>query len=313
MSQAPNLLDQAIAFHRALPARIRQYLNGRGILDGTIDSHMIGWDGRRITIPISDRNGNIVSFKLRKDPDDPTDSPKMYTTPGARVELYDWQRLLTVPESIVICEGEFDRLVLEARGFAAVTSTAGAGTFLPEWTPYFSGIPNVYLCFDNDDAGRKGAAHVAALIPHAREITWPPEIGPGGDVTDFFVGLGRDAEDFRKLLETAQPIPLSEMKPAARGKMASAEIEKVKTSLAIEDVITRYLEMTIRGHNYAGSCPFHKERTPSFIVFPRTQTFHCFGCGEHGDVLTFIMKMENLTFREALKVAQQLVTMSDEG
>lgn len=314
MNQVPNLLDQAIAFHYALPARIRQYLNGRGIPNATIDSHLLGWNGQRITIPIPDREGNIVCFKLGKDPDDATDSPKMCTTPGARAELYGWQRLLRNPESIVICEGEFDRLVLEARGFAAITSTAGAGTFPNEWAAYFAGIPNVYLCFDNDDAGRKGGAHVAALIPHARVVAWPTEIGHGGDVTDFFVRLGKTAEDFCNLFEAALPLPLREgtVRPTPQNH-ASAEIDQIKFSVPIEEVAARYLELATRGPNYAAKCPFHDERTPSFIVFPRTQTFHCFGCGEHGDVLTFLMKMENLTFRETLKVVKQLGTTSDEG
>src|SRR4029077_15852127 len=53
------------------------------------------------------------------------------------------------------------------------------------------------------------------------------------------------------------------------------------------------------GRNMKGRCPFHQERTPSFIVSAERQTFHCFGCGEGGDAFTFLMKIENLNFGEA--------------
>jgi DNA primase len=62
----------------------------------------------------------------------------------------------------------------------------------------------------------------------------------------------------------------------------------------------------VRGQNYVARCPFHLDRTPSLVVFPTTQTFHCFGCRAHGDALAFLMKIENLTFREALQVLRQL-------
>ena len=209
---------------------------------------------------------------------------------------------------IIICEGEFDRLVLEARGFAAVTSTAGAGTFLPEWASYFRDIPDVCLCFDNDDAGRNGAARVAALIPLAYVVTWPPEAPNGGDVTDFFVALGRNADDFRTLLRAAQPLPLRMPMPVVgQSPRTATDVDQVKYSVVIEDIVARYLELTCRGRNYVAHCPFHEDRTPSFVVYPATRSFHCFGCRAHGDVLTFLMKIEHLTFREALRIAKQLL------
>ena len=308
MIQIPNLLNQALGYHRALPDRIRDYLNARGIPNPMIYMYVLGWTGSKISIPITNRDGEVAFFKLRKDPDDPWDGPKMLTSPvGAHAELYGWEQVLAKPESIIICEGEFDRLVLEAQGFAAVTSTAGAGTFLREWASYFRDIPNVYLCFDNDEAGRNGAARVAALIPYARGVTWPPEIGEGGDVTDFFVQLGKNAEDFRALLQAAQPLPVQpRMAKSAARSGADAEINRMKSSVAIEEIVARYLELTVRGQNYVARCPFHQDRTPSLVVFPATQTFHCFGCRAHGDTLTFLMKIENLTFREAFRIVQEL-------
>ena len=66
-----------------------------------------------------------------------------------------------------------------------------------------------------------------------------------------------------------------------------------------------YVNLTRRGRNYVCSCPFHSERTPSCTIFTDTQNFYCFGCGAGGDVITFIMKIENLTFPEAVKLLAQ--------
>ena len=77
----------------------------------------------------------------------------------------------------------------------------------------------------------------------------------------------------------------------------------------IETVMGGYVNLTRRGRNYVCSCPFHSERTPSCTIFTDTQNFYCFGCGAGGDVITFIMKIENLTFPEAVKLLAQRSAM----
>lgn len=232
----------------------------------------------------------------------------MLTTPGAHAELYGWDRMLAGFRQIIICEGEFDRLVLEGHCFAAVTSTGGALTFRQEWAEAFREISQVFVCFDNDLAGRIGAERLARLIPHARVVKLPGDVGEGGDVTDFFVRLGRTSEEFLRLLETAQPLPQQEPAPPARPRttLMNGEVESLKSSLAIEDMVARYVRLRRSGENYTAHCPFHEDRTPSFVVFPRTQSFYCFGCRERGDVLSFLMREESLTFPEALKVLREL-------
>jgi hypothetical protein len=211
----PEGLELAREYHHNLPQHIRAYLRrARGISDEAIDHRLLGWNGSRITIPIFDREGNLTSFKLAKDPEDKTDSPKMLATPGAHAELYDCQTWWPRPEQIIICEGEFDRLMLESRGFAAVTSTGGAATFRPEWVEAFSDIPTIYMCFDNDAAGRAGAERVAQLIPRARIVQLPAEVGESGDVTDFLVRLGRSRQEL--------PARGGPTAPAGRAGAASA-------------------------------------------------------------------------------------------
>ena len=78
-------------------------------------------------------------------------------------------------------------------------------------------------------------------------------------------------------------------------------IRSVREANDIVGVISDYVTLTRKGGNYFGLCPFHGEKTPSFSVNQRDQYFHCFGCGVGGNVFTFLMKMENMTFPEALK------------
>ena len=78
-------------------------------------------------------------------------------------------------------------------------------------------------------------------------------------------------------------------------------IEEVKSANDIVDVISSYVNLKRKGNGYFGLCPFHKEKTGSFAVSPDKQIYHCFGCGEGGNVIRFIMKVENIGFKEALE------------
>jgi DNA primase len=81
--------------------------------------------------------------------------------------------------------------------------------------------------------------------------------------------------------------------------LREGEIEELKTRAEIQSIISGYVNLRKAGRNYSGLCPFHKEKTPSFSVDSQKQRYHCFGCGEGGDVIAFIMKIENLDFVEA--------------
>ena len=70
----------------------------------------------------------------------------------------------------------------------------------------------------------------------------------------------------------------------------------------VETVIGSYVTLKRAGSNYQAPCPFHSERTPSFTVFPATKSFYCFGCGAGGDVITFVMRAENVDYVDALKI-----------
>ena len=78
-------------------------------------------------------------------------------------------------------------------------------------------------------------------------------------------------------------------------------IEDVRQSNDVVDIISQYVHLTRKGRNYFGLCPFHNEKSPSFSVSPDRQIFHCFGCGVGGNVYTFLMKIEGITFKESLE------------
>lgn len=89
-------------------------------------------------------------------------------------------------------------------------------------------------------------------------------------------------------------------------------IEKIHESSDLIDIVSSYVKLKRTGSNYVGLCPFHNEKTPSFTVSESKRLFHCFGCGEGGDLITFIMKIENLSFIEAVKFLADLNGISIE-
>lgn len=82
-------------------------------------------------------------------------------------------------------------------------------------------------------------------------------------------------------------------------------IQELKFRNDIEDVVSSYVNLKRGGKTLAGLCPFHSEKSPSFHVYPNTQSFYCFGCGAGGDVITFVRRMENLEYMEALRFLAQ--------
>lgn len=90
-------------------------------------------------------------------------------------------------------------------------------------------------------------------------------------------------------------------------KIPEEIIEEIRTKVDIVDVVSDYVQLTKRGRNYFGLCPFHGEQTPSFSVSTDKQIFHCFGCGAGGSAITFLMDIENLSFQEATaKLGEQV-------
>src|SRR5712692_5558202 len=84
-------------------------------------------------------------------------------------------------------------------------------------------------------------------------------------------------------------------------RFGQSEIEEVRTRADIVDLIGTHVRLRRAGRNFVGLCPFHNEKTPSFSVNQERGFFHCFGCGAGGTVFDFLMKIEGLTFPEAME------------
>lgn len=84
-------------------------------------------------------------------------------------------------------------------------------------------------------------------------------------------------------------------------RLSDAFLEQLRANTDIESVISPYVNLRRRGKNLVGLCPFHNEKTPSFTVYPENGSFYCFGCGVGGDVITFVRRMENLDYMEAVQ------------
>lgn len=83
--------------------------------------------------------------------------------------------------------------------------------------------------------------------------------------------------------------------------MSRDAVTEIRERTDIVELINGYSPLKKTGRSFKGLCPFHQEKTPSFVVFPDSQNFHCFGCGKGGDIFTFIMEIEKLDFREGLR------------
>ena len=85
-------------------------------------------------------------------------------------------------------------------------------------------------------------------------------------------------------------------------RYSEAFIDDIKSNNDIVDIISQYVILKRSGRNFLGLCPFHKEKTPSFSVSADKQIFHCFGCGIGGDVISFICKIDNVNYKEAIEI-----------
>ena len=84
-------------------------------------------------------------------------------------------------------------------------------------------------------------------------------------------------------------------------RISDEVVQQVRESNDIIDILSEYVSFKRNGDNYMALCPFHNEKTPSFVASRKKQIFKCFGCGESGNVISFIMKYKNINFIESIK------------
>ncbi|GHT52888.1 hypothetical protein AGMMS49990_09810 [Endomicrobiia bacterium] len=215
-----------------IPVEIRKYLNDRMLDDNIINDYMLGYGefyGKKwITIPIKGEEGKYVYLKLRRDPNDKdtTDTPKYLFYPKKQnAVLFNYDSIIKSldREHIFICEGEFDCILLNSKGIPAVTSTTGASSFKEEWIDNIKDYSKIYICFDNDPAGKKGADDLIKKIEKKILKTETaiyqinlPEKGNIKDVTDYFASNAGTIDKFISELPThvcgRKPININQFK-----------------------------------------------------------------------------------------------------
>lgn len=201
--------------HKALPARVREYLINRGISDQIINEKKIGWfyyaSQYWITFPIRGLDGKYFFFKLRQDPLIGND--KMTYPTGIRAQIYDWETLGIKTDYIIIAEGEGDALSLLSKGIPAITSTHGAMTFPENWLEYLPKEKKYYICYDTDEAGKKGSEKVANLLyknsfKEIYKIKLPELSNQKMDITDYFIKMNGTTEDLFNKYAVRYPEPI---------------------------------------------------------------------------------------------------------
>ena len=344
-----------------LPLNIIEWFHARGITDAVIAANGIDWNGTHIVIPIKDIDGAVIFNKYRRDPFGPTDQPKYKYEAGSTAHLFNAHKIKD-RHSIIICEGEMDALRLETAGYIAVTSTGGAGTFKDEWIELLKG-KDLYICYDNDDAGIKGAVKLLTklpakmvLVPHAegvKDITDYMKIGGSFPIllenAQAFPFLSdpvpefkfiKDVEEYRRKIkyhlehiivlegkarQRAQPhrhydavremliVAVHNLDRKIRNlryfkkeaelhddngrKITNEDVARAK-EIPIETYYSGHLRKM--GNKLYGTCPFHNEKTGSFVIYLEQNKFYCFGCSAGTDVIDFVMRRDGCDFLTAV-------------
>ncbi|UVF61380.1 DNA primase [Microbacterium phage RikSengupta] len=183
--------------------RLKALMEQRGFERKTIIDWQLGWDGSRYTIPVRDVDGALVNVRRYQMGGGHTN--KMLNLPGHGSAALFRPDILRDNERIVITEGETDCILLNQTGIPAVTHTAGASTFRTQWAGQFVD-KDVWIAYDADDAGRKGAKRVQDILSaFARNvfILSIPQTTKGADVTDFIHLEGHSKREFEELMTDA--------------------------------------------------------------------------------------------------------------
>jgi DNA primase len=314
----------------------QHWLNKRGVSDEilrlfNISTYEHPQIGECIRIPFTEHHA-----KYRRDPLDDR-KPKYLYDAGGKVTLYGMDQLIShwmveLPAekpikdnvSVVITEGELDSLVLWSHNIPAVSSTGGAMSFQEEWATQLQNY-EVYLCFDNDDAGAQGMVKVLKYIPDAKVIFIPEQPGVK-DISDFVSRGG----DFHALMATAKSYPTIEAVEDDKSlrqaqwlptRFHDAYIEANRPQNRTNKEVGNYTgdDKVLKAKSYPmtnliefrqkkACCPWHNEKTPSLAYYPKTNSAYCFGaCGRAYDSIDAYRQKYGGSFLDAVKALNDMV------
>lgn len=301
---------------------VHNFLKRRGITDDVITQFGIhegeqSYLGSCIVIPIMDSNGDFSFNKYRRHPLNET-KPKYIYDKGSKTQLFG-AHLIKDKDKVLITEGEMDALVAWSSHIPAVSSTGGAMSFKEEWAELLKG-KEVYVCFDNDEAGGKGLVRVLNIIPDVRIIFLPDAphikdisdyVAHGGDLHALMKTpkvFGSEAsilEDRSERLALFKSVHFHEAwidEQAQKNKTAVRSLRKQLNDSKIEKAkqypIPELLKLDRQNKHL---CIWHKENTPSLTYFPDNNKVYCFGCNKSADAIDVYRHLHNKSFKEALE------------
>jgi hypothetical protein len=200
-----ELLEEYVDVLLGSRQHLRTMRERRGLNKETIEEFQIGWDGERFTIPVRDAKGRLLNVR-RYDPSakQAKDKMKSWAVGTGSRQLFG-SDILDTSDSVIITEGEMDCIIGRQHGLPTISHTAGAGSWDNRWNEQFE-HKVVYIVYDCDDAGRRGArkvAHALEIFSKEVHIIDLPLKGKGDDLTNYFVDQGYTATDFYTLMATA--------------------------------------------------------------------------------------------------------------
>lgn len=277
-----------------------------------------------IVIPVCTVDGEFAFNKYRRSPLEGDVKPKYLYDRGGKVTLYGADKLVAHNHTgaVIITEGELDTLVCWSKGIPAVSSTGGAMSFQPEWAELLARY-DVYVCFDNDEAGHKGVIRVLECLPEAKVMFVPTHIAGVKDISDYVAHGG----DLHALMQTARPYRSMEdvvaHKEELRAMWADYSFHLLylahhtvvahpsPRSTAVSPHSTDRLQRakavdctTLHdfGQGGKGKCLWHDDSDPSLQFYPKKNNCYCFPCGKYADGIDIVMMKQNVGIKEAIKL-----------
>lgn len=277
--------------------KVREFLVGRGIDPQVALDLCVGGDDKEIWYPITDaKTGACVGHKRRQ-----FRSRKMYMDVSG-VKISDTLPMVYQHDAnwLLICEGESDFLRASSIQTFVVDTLCcpGATSFPAEWVGLCTPYDEVFVCPDADEAGLKMAQRITSLIPTARIVRLPD----GMDLTDY-LNLHGEAM-FLGLMSTATHMPAPKKVRRSSFVYDTGQASQYKSRLL--DFVVKDVQLSKRGTELVGKCPFHKEETPSFFINADKGLYYCHGCNAAGDVVSYVRKRYDVPFVKAMHMIKEI-------
>lgn len=246
----------------------------RGLTLETIKRFKLGFDGKRIWIPIMER-GIIWNVKQHRAKDNIEPKALSYDQNMGEARLFPYDNLKH--DQVVIFEGEFDAMLAHQLGIHAITNTAGAETWKNKFNGQLKG-KDVVICYDIDKAGKDGAAKVARIlfnmVKSLKVVDLPINTPPKGDFSDYILKHGHTAKDFKELVEDTPEYKMGGSLDQVAADATPMEVTLGKASDASLYFKKIKMSVTISGKDLT---PFHAPKKIQ-LVCPLNQGEKCANC-----------------------------------